>query len=166
MRSGSRRGVLGCHLCCRTGLFLCHSFCPLPAGAHSTAWCHSMHPGTGVCTACRKALTQQRACGRITAVDPEVTGDTQLQCPWRREHSESKAYNWEGRLPLASTPPKLFLRQPVHNGDVFALLVHRRYSPPHFQRVSIQEREGGREWNFVNHFTDEKEIRIASYFSY
>lgn len=32
-----------------------------------------------------------------------------------KEHSKSKAVQLEG-FPLASTPPKLFLRQPVHNG--------------------------------------------------
>lgn len=71
MRWSSRCGVLGCHLGCSTGLSSCHSFCPLPAGAHPTGRC----PVNGVQIASCKALTQQRKTGRIVTVDPEITGD-------------------------------------------------------------------------------------------
>lgn len=71
-----------------------------------------------------KALTQQT--GRIITVEPEVTSDSTMAFSSLpvlvavKEHIKSRAAT--GWLPLASSPPKLFLRQPEHKWNLFSLL--------------------------------------------
>lgn len=65
-----------------------------------------------------------------------------------------------GRLLLASsTPPKLFLRQLVHNGT-FSLYTLYMIAALHTPRMSTWYCV---EWNFVSHFIGGKETGIATY---
>lgn len=73
------------------------------------------------------------------------------------EHIQSKAHNL--RLPVA--PPKLSLRQPVHNGTFFhSTLCTHDCSPPHLQNVTTVTCV---ECGFVSHFIGGK-IGIATFF--
>lgn len=102
-------------------------------------------------------------------MDPEVTDDSHhgffesTSFCGSKSTVKSKAVQLEG-FPLASTPPKLFLRRPVHNGTFshfYSLWVTALHTPGECQFGNVW---GGGEWNFVNHFIDDKEIRIATYF--
>lgn len=125
-RPSSRCGVLGCHPCCSTGLSSCHSFCPLPAGAHSTARYHSTCLGNWYPGCWLQSLDSAKG---TVGQSPQWAQRLQMthsmawvyQFLWQPEHSKSKAVQLEG-FPFASTPPKLFLRRLVHNGMIFSLL--------------------------------------------
>lgn len=85
-----------------------------------------------------------------------MTHTTALSLPvfvTAKEHMKSKATT--GRLPLASSTPKLFLRQPEHKWNVFSLLVC--HAALHTLRTSLWSCVEGGEWNFVNYFIGDKD---------
>lgn len=119
LRSRSRCGVLGC-LSAVAQAFPHHSFCPLPASAHSTVRCHSMHPATGVWIAYCKTLTQRRLeeSRWIQRFCDSYHGFESTSFCGSKSTLRAKL-QLEGFLPLVSTP-KLFLRQPEHKWNIFS----------------------------------------------
>lgn len=137
MRSSSRCGVLGCHLCCSTGLSLCHSFCPLPASAHSTVRCHSMRPASAVWIAYDKALTQQRRQEKSSQwiERSQVTHSTAVSLPVfvaARAHEE-RSYTWKASPCLDS---KAFPQAARAQMERFLTSSLSR-SPPHSENVNV-----------------------------
>lgn len=137
MRSSSRCGVLGCHLCCSTSLSFCHSFCLLPASAHSTVRCHSTCPATGVCIAYCKALTQQRRQEESSQwiERSQVTHTTAVSLPVfvaARAHEE-QSYTWKASPCLDSKAfPQAARAQMEH-----FLTSSLSRSPPYSENVNV-----------------------------
>lgn len=103
---------------------------------------------TGVWIAYSKALTQQRRQEEpsqwIERSHDSHHGFKSTFFAAAKEHIKSKATT--GRLPLASSTPKLFLRQPEHKWNVFSFLVC--HAALHTENVNVvmcggQRREFG-----------------------
>lgn len=134
------------------GLLLPSACWPIPLR------CHSLHLVTSTWFLCCKALTGKGDLNCHGRAGVRADPHHGLPGPMAAdEHIQSKAHNL--RLPVA--PPKLSLRQPVHNGTFFhSTLCTHDCSPPHLQNVTTVTCV---ECGFVSHFIGGK-IGIATFF--
>lgn len=147
-------------VCCSTGLSSHHSFCPLPASAHSTVRCHSTHPATGVWIAYCRTLTQRRleesrwiqvlthtmALSLPVFVAVKSTLRAKLQLEDFLPHLNSKAF------------PQAARTQAEH------FLTRFCDTSLHILRMSMWYHVEGGEWNFVNYFIGDKDLHSNLFF--
>lgn len=156
LRSRSRCGVLGC-LSAVAQAFPHHSFCPLPASAHSTVRCHSMHPATGVWIAYCKTWTQRRLeeSRWIQRFCDSYHGFESTPFLWQQEHIKSKATI--GSLPSPCLNSKAFPQAARAQVEHF-LTPSLCDAALRILRMSMWYHVEGGEWNFVNDFSGDKDM--------
>lgn len=155
LRSRSRCGVLGC-LSAVAQAFPPHSFCPLPASAHSTV--RSFHASSNWGLDCLLQNCDSKEIGRIK-VDPEVLRLLPwlwvYQFLWQQEHIKSKATI--GRLPSPCLNSKAF-PQAARAQVEYSLTPSLCDAALHVSRMSMWYPVEGGEWNFVNYFIGDKDM--------